>query len=155
MNNNQRQGQQRNGANANASEKIITCWNCGEVGHRQAQCTNPKKNTQQASARQAQQQSKTPGSESEDDGTSELWMASSEHGAPTQAASSWLIDSGASHYMCSSSADLFGTSPSKLIIKVANGGLLHESVKGAASCGCEILKASAPRFSTKYIMYPT
>ncbi|KAE9346005.1 hypothetical protein PR003_g7640 [Phytophthora rubi] len=117
--NNQRQGQQRNSASANAAEKTLTCWNSSETGHRQAQCTSPKKSTQQASACQAQQQNKTPDSESEDDGMSELWMASSVTSAPTEATSTCL-DTGASHHMCSSAAVLFGTSPSKLVIKVAN-----------------------------------
>ncbi|KAE9336126.1 hypothetical protein PF008_g13166 [Phytophthora fragariae] len=130
-NNNQRQGQQRNSASANAAEKTLTCWNCGATGHRQAQCTSLKKNTQQASARQAQQHNQTPESESEDDGMSELWMASSVTSVPTEATSTWLIDSGASLHMCSSAAVLFGTSPYKLVIKVANGGLLHASVKGS------------------------
>ncbi|GMF57114.1 unnamed protein product [Phytophthora fragariaefolia] len=125
----QRQGHQRDNGNANSAEKPITCWNCGQTGHRQAQCLHPKKSTGEASARQAQQQSGLAESDSDEEDASELWMASGTTNGLDGVSSTWLVDSGASHHMCSDATILSGTSPSKQVVKVANGGLLHASVK--------------------------
>lgn len=48
-----RQGQRQNGnAQAYAIEKIATCWNCGEPGHKSAQCSEPMNSPQHGPAYQ-------------------------------------------------------------------------------------------------------
>ncbi|GMF36692.1 unnamed protein product [Phytophthora fragariaefolia] len=142
-NSQQRQCHQHDNGNANTAEKPITCWKCGQTGHRQAQCPHPKKCTGEASARQAQQQSGLAESDSDEEDASKLWMASGATNGLDGVSSTWLVDSGASHHMCSDATILSGTSPSKLVVKVANGGLLHASVKG--SCILRVQNGSVVR----------
>ncbi|KAJ8524908.1 hypothetical protein ON010_g16208 [Phytophthora cinnamomi] len=72
------------------------------------------------------------------DESADLWMATGVTTDRSSRRTSWLVDSGASHHMCSSREMLFGTSPSGLAITVANGGLLHANVKG--SCVIRVQK---------------
>lgn len=119
---------QTDSGHANTSTRTFRCWNCDEPGHREADCPSPKKQ-QHGSAHQARPQSSQ--SDDDGDGSADLWMATSVTNRHATQVTSWLVDSGASHHMCSSADMLFGISPSDLVITVANGGLLQASVKGS------------------------
>ncbi|GMF16530.1 unnamed protein product [Phytophthora fragariaefolia] len=97
----------------------------------------------EVSARQAQQQSGLAESDSDEEDASELWMASGTTNGLDGVSSTWLVDSGASHHMFSDATVLSETFPSKLVAKVANGGLLHASVKG--SCILHVQNGSVVR----------
>lgn len=135
-----RQQQQHNkkntpAAQANSTEKTFTfkCWNCGETGHRREDCTKPKKNAKKdEKSGEANQAQHSASVDSQDDSEeAELWVAAEQEAGTAAKCTSWLIDSGATDHMCCDETILFGTSPSNLVIKVANGGVLRAQHKGS------------------------
>lgn len=138
-------------AQANNTEKAFAfkCWNCGKTGHKRENCTKPKKDTKKDGDPGEANQAQNNSSCNQDDGANvELWVAAEqEMGAPVRS-TSWLIDSGATDHMCCDDTVLFGTSPSNLVIKVANGGILRAEYKG--SC---LLKVSDGTNTRHVIMH--